>query len=42
LYTRPGGADEAQTLGAELERVKRELDDALARWTEASDQLTRS
>jgi ATP-binding cassette subfamily F protein 3 len=42
LYTRPGGLEEAQKLGAELERVKRELDDALARWTEASDQLTRN
>ncbi|HEY8176039.1 MAG TPA: ABC-F family ATP-binding cassette domain-containing protein [Gemmatimonadaceae bacterium] len=39
LYTRAGGIDEASTLGAELERVRRELDEALARWGVASEAL---
>jgi ATP-binding cassette subfamily F protein 3 len=37
LYTRDGGVDEAKKLGMELERVRRELDSAFARWTAASE-----
>jgi hypothetical protein len=33
------GAREAGRLNAELTKVRRALDDALARWTEASDAL---
>jgi ATP-binding cassette, subfamily F, member 3 len=43
LYTRQGGVDEAGRMGAELERVKRELDAAFERWnsaTEAADALS--
>ena len=39
LYTRPGGIDEAKKLGMELERLKRELDQTFARWTEASEAV---
>jgi ATP-binding cassette subfamily F protein 3 len=35
----PNGAREAGRLNAELAKARRELDDALARWTEASDAL---
>jgi len=36
LYTRDGGAADAARLGRDLETVKRELDDALARWEAAA------
>ena len=36
LYTRPDGAASARKLGAELDGLKRELDAALQRWTEAT------
>jgi ATP-binding cassette, subfamily F, member 3 len=39
LYTRAGGIDEATKLGTELDRVRRELDAALARWSVASEAL---
>jgi ATP-binding cassette subfamily F protein 3 len=39
LYTRPGGIDEAKTLGVELERLRRELDQAFAKWTVASEAV---
>ena len=41
LYARDGGAGEAQSLGRELERVKRELDDALEQWSTATDAVER-
>jgi ATP-binding cassette subfamily F protein 3 len=37
LYTRPGGVELANRLGAELERLKSELDAAFARWAALSD-----
>jgi len=40
LYTRPEGVDEAKKLGMELERLKRQMDDALARWTAASEAVS--
>jgi ATP-binding cassette subfamily F protein 3 len=39
LYTRAGGVEEARKLGVELEQVKRELDQAFARWTAASEAV---
>ena len=36
LYTRDGGVEEAARLGAELERQRRELDAAMARWEAAA------
>ena len=39
LYTRPGGVEEAKRHGAELERLKDELEAALARWTEVSEAV---
>src|SRR5216117_3398987 len=39
LYTRPEGAAKAHTLGAELETLKRDLDAALERWTQATEQV---
>ncbi len=39
LYTRPGGVDEAKRLGAELERVKGEMEAAFARWSAAGEAL---
>jgi ATP-binding cassette subfamily F protein 3 len=36
LYTRDGGVEEAASKGAELERLKRDLDAAMARWEAAS------
>jgi ATP-binding cassette, subfamily F, member 3 len=39
LYTRAGGLEEATRLGAELEIVRRELEDAFERWTEATAAL---
>jgi len=39
LYTRPGGVENARKLGAELERVKRDLEAAFARWSAASDAV---
>jgi ATP-binding cassette subfamily F protein 3 len=39
LYTRPNGVSEAKTLGARLERAKRELDSTLERWTLATDEV---
>src|SRR6266513_19651 len=39
LYTRPDGAANAHTLGAELETLKRDLDAALERWTQATEQV---
>ena len=39
LYTRAGGIDEAARLGADLERLKRDLDGAFARWTAAGESV---
>jgi ATP-binding cassette subfamily F protein 3 len=39
LYTRPEAIEKAKKLGIELERVRRELDEALERWTAASEAL---
>jgi ATP-binding cassette, subfamily F, member 3 len=39
MYTRPDGIEQARKLGLELERVRRELDQALARWTAASEAI---
>jgi len=39
LYTRPDGVQHATELGAELERVKRELERALENWGKASEAL---
>ncbi|MSR05867.1 MAG: ABC transporter ATP-binding protein [Gemmatimonadetes bacterium] len=40
LYTRPGGVAEAKRMGGELEKLKRDLDKALERWTRASESVT--
>jgi ATP-binding cassette subfamily F protein 3 len=42
LYTRPDGARAAHTLGAQLETLKRDLEAALERWTQATEQVERS
>lgn len=42
LYTRPTGIEDAKRLGMELERVKKKLDEALARWSAASDAVERA
>ena len=39
LYTRAGGAAEASRLGAELDRLRRDMDAALAAWTAATEAL---
>jgi hypothetical protein len=39
LYTRPDGAKTARELGAQLEERKRELDQALERWTKATEKM---
>ena len=39
LYTRAGGVEDAKRLGSELEASKRDLDQALERWSAASDAL---
>jgi ATP-binding cassette subfamily F protein 3 len=39
LYTRPTGVVEAKKLGMDLDAARKELEEALARWTEASDAL---
>jgi len=39
LYTKPTGIEEAKRLGVELERAKRELDQAFARWTAATEAV---
>jgi ATP-binding cassette subfamily F protein 3 len=39
LYTRPDGAASARQLGAQLETLKRGLDLALERWTEATERV---
>jgi ATP-binding cassette subfamily F protein 3 len=39
LYTRAGGVDEAKLLGAELDRLKGELETAFARWTRLTEEL---
>jgi ATP-binding cassette subfamily F protein 3 len=39
LYTRSAGVEEAKKLGADLDGVRRELDQAFARWTAASEAL---
>jgi ATP-binding cassette, subfamily F, member 3 len=39
LYTRPDGPREAATLGAQLDKAKRELDQALDLWSRATEQL---
>ena len=39
LYTRPGGAAEASRLGAELEKLKADLERAFAAWTAATEAL---
>ena len=39
LYTRPDGAATAHRLGAQLETLKRSLDEALQRWTQVTEQV---
>jgi len=39
LYTRSDGAATANTLGAQLETLKRDLDAGLERWTQATEQV---
>ena len=39
LYTGIAGVTEAQSLGAQLDQAKRELDLALERWTVATDEV---
>jgi len=39
LYTREGGVEDARKLGLELEKVKRDLDAAFAKWSAASDAV---
>jgi ATP-binding cassette subfamily F protein 3 len=39
LYTRPNGVEDATQLGAELEKLKKELDAAFARWTAATESV---
>jgi ATP-binding cassette subfamily F protein 3 len=39
LYTRATGVEQARTLGVELERLKRELETAVARWTAATEAV---
>ena len=39
LYTRPDGAASAHHLGKDLERLKRDLDAELERWTRATEQV---
>jgi ATP-binding cassette subfamily F protein 3 len=39
LYTRPEGSREAHELGAQLERLKRDLEAGLERWTQATEQV---
>ena len=39
LYTRPEGARTAHELGAQLEKLKRELEAAIERWTHATEQV---
>ncbi|HET7459107.1 MAG TPA: ABC-F family ATP-binding cassette domain-containing protein [Gemmatimonadaceae bacterium] len=39
LYTKPDGAKRASSLGAELERTKRALDQALEAWTAAVEKV---
>jgi ATP-binding cassette, subfamily F, member 3 len=39
LYTRPDGATTARQLGAQLETLKRSLDLALERWTQATERV---
>jgi hypothetical protein len=39
LYTRPDGATTAQQLGRQLETLKRSLDVALERWTQATERV---
>jgi len=39
LYTRPDGAATAHRLGAELDTLKRSLEGALDRWTQATEQV---
>jgi ATP-binding cassette subfamily F protein 3 len=39
LYTNPVGVDEAKRLGADLERLKRDLDQAFVRWTAANEAV---
>ena len=39
LYTRPDGAAQARQLGVQLETLKRSLDAALERWTQATERV---
>jgi DNA repair exonuclease SbcCD ATPase subunit len=39
LYTRPDGAARAHEIGAQLETLKRELEAALERWTQATEHV---
>ena len=39
LYTRPDGATTARKLGVQLETLKRSLDAALERWTQATERV---
>ena len=42
LYTRPDGVTTARRLGAQLENLKRSLDQALERWTQATERVERA
>jgi ATP-binding cassette, subfamily F, member 3 len=39
LYTKPGGAAEAKQIGRELDEVRRELDAAVERWSQAELEI---
>jgi ATP-binding cassette subfamily F protein 3 len=41
LYTREGGVELATRMGAELDRARRELDDALEAWSRATEEAER-
>jgi chromosome segregation ATPase len=41
LYTRSGGVSSARKQGVELEQTKAKLDDVLARWASATDEVER-
>jgi ATPase subunit of ABC transporter with duplicated ATPase domains len=41
LYTRPDGVSQAKRLGMDLDTAKRELDETLGRWSQASENLER-
>jgi ATP-binding cassette subfamily F protein 3 len=42
LYTRPDGVERATRMGAELDRARRALDDALEAWSRATEEAERA